>query len=268
MKALTHIEFSVEDEVATLRLNRPEARNALSPEMREDLDACLAEIQQRQGDGIQALVITGNGQAFCAGGDVKAMGDPARRQPIARRTSMRDAHARLHTLLNLEVPVIAAVNGHAAGAGFSFALLADFIFASPSTRFANSFGRIGLIPDWACMYTLPRIVGIGRAKELIFTGRRFDAYEAKDMGIVHTIVDTDEALVAEATRFAARFRDASMHSIGLAKALLTQSFEHDLRSMLEFEAFGQGISYSNPYHDEAVGRFREKQPARFDWESY
>ncbi|MGK0170800.1 MAG: 2-(1,2-epoxy-1,2-dihydrophenyl)acetyl-CoA isomerase [Gammaproteobacteria bacterium] len=263
---LRHVKFDVVDEVATLTLNRPEARNALSPEMRTDIDACLEEIKARQGNGIQALVITGEGRAFCAGGDIKAMAGRTRADAIGRRNQMRSAHKRLYDLLHLEVPVIAAVNGHAAGAGFAFALMSDFIFASPATRFANSFGRIGLVPDWAGLYTLPRIVGLGRAKELVFTSRRFDADEGKAMGIVHTIVPNDDDLLAQAQAFAARFRDASTHSIGLAKNILLQSFEQDLKTMLEFEAFGQGISYSNPYHATAVERFREKAPAAFDWE--
>jgi len=199
---------------------------------------------------------------------VKAMQEPNRKNPLNRRTSLRATHKRLYELLNLEVPVVAAVNGHAAGAGFSFALMSDFIFASPSTRFANSFGRFGLIPDWACMYTLPRIVGLSRAKDLVFTGRQFDGYEAETMGIVHEVIEDDRNLVPSARAFAKRFSDASMHSIGLAKTLLLQSFEHDMKAMLEFEAFGQGISYSNPYHAEAISRFVDKRPPSFDWDAY
>ncbi|MEM7255190.1 MAG: enoyl-CoA hydratase/isomerase family protein [Pseudomonadota bacterium] len=266
MNALTHVTFDVVDEVAIITLNRPEARNALSPEMRIDLDACLATIAEQAGNGIQAALITGAGRAFCAGGDVKSMG--GRRNPVTRRAQMRSAHARLQRFLDLPVPLIAAVNGHAAGAGFSLALLADFIIGSPSSRFACSFGRIGLVPDWAALYTLPRIVGLQAAKDLVFTGRRIDATEAEQLGVVYHRVSDDADLLPYANDFAARFRNASTHSVGLAKSILRQSFEQDLKTMLEFEAFGQGISYSNPYHETAVARFREKSPALFDWERF
>lgn len=268
MNALRHINFSVDNEVALITLNRPEARNALSNEMREDLDACLDEISANAGNGIQAAVVTGAGSAFCAGGDVKGMADPTRRNAINRRQQMRSAHQRLQRLIDLPVPLIAAVNGHAAGAGFAFALMADFIFASPATRFACSFGRIGLVPDWACLYSLPRIVGLQSAKDLVFTGRRIDGEEGKRLGVVYDTVASDDALLAHALKFAERFRDASTHSIGLAKNILRQSFEQDLKTMLEYEAFGQGISYSSPYHAEAVGRFREKTPTMFAWERF
>ena len=256
MKSLTHVMFRVEDEIAHITLNRPEARNALSLEMRADLDACLDEIYAKAGAGIQAAVITGAGRAFCAGGDVKGMAGAERRNAISRRSQMRTAHHRLQRLLDLPVPLIAAVNGHAAGAGFSMALLADFIFASPSSRFACSFGRIGLVPDWAALYTLPRIVGLQRAKDLVFTGRRVDGEEGKQLGFVYDLAPSDDGLLDHAVAFASRFRHSSSHSIGLAKNILRQSFEQDLKTMLEYEAFGQGISYSNPYHAEAVERFR------------
>ena len=267
MTAGRHALLGIEDGLATITLNRPDARNALSEEMRADLDDHLAVIKAEAGNSVRAVLLTGAGRSFCAGGDVKAMGNRSGDDSAAgRRTRLRSSHHRFYDLLHVEVPVIAAVNGHAAGAGFALALMADFLIAGPSTRFACSFGRIGLVPDWGCMYTLPRVVGLQKAKDLIFTGRTIDAEEARAMGVVHEIAPTDEGLVDHAAGFARRFCDASTHAIGVAKTVLNQSYETDHRTLIELEAFGQGVSYETSYHADAVARFRDKRPAAFDWE--
>jgi len=263
---LQHALYAVEDGLATITLNRPEARNALSEPMRADLDAIIADIKANAGETVKAVLITGAGNSFCAGGDVKAMGDRDSSDVIGGRARMRRSQERLFQLLNLEVPVVAAVNGHAAGAGFGFALMADFIFAGPSTRFTCSFARIGLMPDWGTIYTLPRAVGMQKAKEIVFTGRRVYPEEAKEMGFVHTVVASDDALVAEATAFARRFCNASTAAIGTAKVLMQKAFESDHRTMLEYEAFGQAQLYTTDFHQEAVRRFSAKEAALFDWE--
>ncbi len=263
---LKHALYAVEDGLATVTLNRPEARNALSEEMRGDLDQIIADIKANLGDAVKAVLLTGAGNSFCAGGDVKAMNSPSRQDVLAGRTRMRRSQQRLFELLHLECPVIAAVNGHAAGAGFGLALMADFIFAGPSTRFTCSFGRIGLMPDWGVIYTLPRAVGMQKAKDIVFSGRRVKPDEAKDLGFVHTIVDADDQLLPAATAFARRFCNASTAAIGTAKVLMAKSFESDHRTMLEFEAFGQAQLYTTDFHKDAVRRFSAKEPARFDWE--
>jgi 2-(1,2-epoxy-1,2-dihydrophenyl)acetyl-CoA isomerase len=128
---------------------------------------------------------------------------------------------------NLDVPTIAAVDGAAAGAGFSLALACDFIFASPRARFILSFARLGLVPDWGALYLLPRIVGLQKAKELAFSVRIIEPEEARDLGIVYDIVPDGEA-VSRAVAFANRFRNASTLALGLTKSMLNQSFERDL----------------------------------------
>jgi 2-(1,2-epoxy-1,2-dihydrophenyl)acetyl-CoA isomerase len=264
---LQDLLFDVSDGVATITLNRPDMRNALSEGMREGLDQIIAHVKEDAGKEIKAVLITGAGRHFCAGGDIKAMQERAGVTPEQTRRRMRRAHNRLFDLANLEVPVIAAVNGFAAGAGFSFALLADFILASPRTRFANSFVRIGYVPDWAGLYFLPRIVGLQKAKELVFSCRQFDASEAKKLGIVHAILP-EETFMEEARAFAGRFRDASPSAVGIAKNALIQSFNQDHRTMLEIEAFSQAVSYGTDYHREAVNRFVTKEPPRFNWEAF
>lgn len=263
---LKHALYSVEDGLATITLNRPEARNALSEEMRVDLDLIIADIKANVGGTVKSVLLTGAGKAFCAGGDVKAMKGRGGQDVIAGRARMRRSQTRLFELLHLEVPVIAAVNGHAAGAGFGLAMMADFIFAGPATRFTCSFGRIGLVPDWGLLYTLPRAVGMQKAKDLMFTGRRVKPDEGEALGIVHTTVGDDADLVPAATAFACRFCNASTQAIGTTKLLLAKSFESDHRTMLEFEAFGQSQLYTTDFHKEAVRRFGAKEPAVFDWE--
>jgi len=263
---LQHALYSINDGLAVITLNRPEARNALSEEMRADLDWIIQDLKAKAGTEVKALVITGAGNSFCAGGDVKAMNDPKRNDVVAGRARMRRSQTRLFELLHLELPVIAAVNGHAAGAGFGLALMADFVFAGPSTRFTCSFARIGLIPDWGLLYTLPRAIGMQKAKDIIFTGRRVKPDEAKSLGLVHTIVENDEDLVTSASDFARRFCKASTTAISTAKVLLQKSFESDHRTMLEFEAFGQAQLYPTEFHKDAIKRFATKEPAIFDWE--
>jgi 2-(1,2-epoxy-1,2-dihydrophenyl)acetyl-CoA isomerase len=260
-----HTIFEVSDEIATLTLNRPEAKNALSNEMRVEMQAAFDECTERAGDDIKALIITGAGGAFCAGGDVKGMGDRSK-DPIANRTRMRGSHDTMYQMAHLELPVISLVDGPAAGAGANIALSADFILATPRAFFMQAFGRIGLVPDWGGFYVLPRMVGLQKAKELVFTARRVYAEEAKELGMVYDIVGQDTAM-AEARAFASRFRNAPTHAIGIAKNILNQSHNQDHRTLIELEASGQSIARMSEFHKEAVRRFRDKEPSLFDWEA-
>ena len=263
--AFQHLIFDVADEIATITLNRPEARNALSEPMRSELDTVLAELKREAGHSVKAVILTGAGRAFCAGGDVKAMQSRQKGAEFNRRR-MREGHNRFYDILNLELPVIAAVNGAAAGAGFNLALACDFILATPRSIFMQAFGRIGLVPDWSGFYLLPRIVGLQRAKELIFSARKLSAAEAREYGIVFEIHE-EEAIMDAARALAGRFTKASTTAIGLSKTILNQSFNLDHRTMLEMEAFAQSVASGSEYHSAAVARFVEKQPALFDWEA-
>jgi 2-(1,2-epoxy-1,2-dihydrophenyl)acetyl-CoA isomerase len=262
---LSQIKFEVSEEIATVTLNRPEARNALSQEMRRDFDVVLGELKEKAGCEIKAVILTGAGGAFSAGGDVKGM-RTREETPVEMRARMRSAQARLHDIINLELPVIVVVDGPAAGAGCNLALAGDFILATPRAFFLQAFGRIGLVPDWAGLFLLPRIVGLQRAKELVFSARRLPAEEAKAMGIVYAIHPA-ETIMAEARKLAGRFRNASTTAIGLSKNALNQSFNMDLRGVLELEAYGQALARNTDYHRRAVARFGDKQPSLFDWEA-
>jgi len=168
------------------------------------------------------------------------------------------------TLIDLDRPVIAAVDGVCYGAGFSFALAADFVIASTRARFCMPFMKVGLVPDCGAFYTLPRVVGLARAKDLVFTAREISAAQAKEMGAVLEVVEP-EALRARAAQIAASLAAASPIAFGLAKRALNQSLGSDLRTMLEIEAAAQGIAFTTGFHHEAVKRFREKADPLFKW---
>lgn len=263
------IRFQVEGAVATLTLCRPEARNALSLQMRAELDDVLPRLKAEAGKGIKALILTGADGHFCAGGDVKAQAARAAGDKgtlMDGRTRLREAHPRLIELANLDMPVIVAVDGAAAGAGFSLALTGDFILASERAFFVQSFGRLGLVPDWNSLYLLPRLVGLQRAKELVFTARRLSAREAMDWGIVHSVHKPGD-LMAVAQRMANKLVRASPAAIALSKNILNQSLHLDNRVVLEMEALAQTIARDTDFHREAVRRFAAREPALFDWDA-
>ncbi len=259
------ILFEINEGVATITLNRPEARNALDEAVRRDLDLAIAHIEKGSKGNVHAAILTGSGGAFCAGGDISALKNSSGKPAAEMRERLRSSHQLMTRWYNLEIPTIAAVNGTAAGAGFSLALACDFVFAEPNARFILSFGRIGLVPDWGALYLLPRIVGLQRAKELCFSARILDAKEANKMGIVYKVVGVNEVL-SEAKTFSDRFKNASSLSIGMTKGMLNSSFERDLKTSLEIESSAQAIANNSEYHREAVKRFLNKEPAIFDWE--
>lgn len=249
----------VADGIATLTLNRPHQKNALNPPMRVALRDAVYAI--RSDRAVRAVVLRGAGDDFCAGGDLRSMNVT---DAQAGRERIDDLHGWIGMLLDLDRPVIAAVDGVAYGAGFSLALLADFVVASPRARFCMPFMKVGLVPDCGAFYTLPRVVGLAHAKDLVFSAREIGAQEARQLGAVFEIVPHD-ALHERARQLAASLAGASPVAFGLAKRALNQSYGSDLRAMLEMEALAQGIAFTTEYHREAVRRFNEKQPPLFNW---
>ncbi|SDM08652.1 2-(1,2-epoxy-1,2-dihydrophenyl)acetyl-CoA isomerase [Oryzisolibacter propanilivorax] len=253
----------IDDGVATITLNRPEARNALNQAVRLGLADAVARV--RDDDAVHSVILTGAGGAFCSGGDITYMLDTAH-GGLPWRERIRGLHRWFPELVNLEKPVIAAVDGPAFGAGMSLALAADFVLASQRATFCAAFGRVGLVPDLGCMHLLPRIVGRQRAKELVFTARSVGAPEARELGLVYDVLPDGDALQAAARTLARRFGEASSAAIGMAKTIMNQSFELDARAMAELEAYAQTMCRGSAYHLEAVRRFQAKEPPRFDWD--
>ena len=244
--------------VFKIRLNRPESRNALDTEMGADLRRVLDYVSKDP--QIRALILTGVGKAFCAGGDVKSM--DVSMPDLAGRGKLKDFHGWLKSLINLEIPVIAAVNGAAAGAGCSLAMACDLIVASEDARFVHSFVKVGLIPDGASMYFLPRMVGLPRAKELMFSGRTIEASEALAIGLVNKVVPADQ-LMPRVEEMAGELARGPGKAVALTKRLLNLSMDSDLESMLEFEALGQDICFGTEDFGEGRKAFLEKRKPVF-----
>ncbi|MDO9401323.1 MAG: enoyl-CoA hydratase-related protein [Polaromonas sp.] len=242
-----------------IRLNRPERRNAFDLEVRRGIAEAVYEA--RDDDTVRAVIITGTGDVFCAGGDLKSLSE-AKRPMFKDRDRIRRLHPWFRELVNLEKPVIAAVNGPAFGAGFNLALACDFIIGTPTTRFCAVFGRIGLVPDLGGFFLLPRILGLQRAKDLVFSAREVDAQEALRLGILFRIVE-QESLMHEALALAERYHHASTDALGIAKNILNRSFNLDQDTLAELEASAQALALHTAYHDEAVANFLNKRPLKF-----
>ncbi len=254
--------YDVQDRIATLTLNRPDRLNALGDTLRDDLYDAVTRSAADPNVGV--LVITGAGRGFCSGGDVKTMSEREQRGE-AQSTSERFAPLRDRIILALRdcpKPVIAAVNGAAAGAGMNLALACDMRIASSAAKFAQSFVKRGLHPDWGGTYFLPRIVGTAKACELIFTGDTIDAAEALKLGIVNAVV-APEALMAETGKLARRIAAGPPVAIRLAKRAIHHNQDVDLRAALEFETFAQNISKDTQDAKEGVRAFVEKRAPVF-----
>lgn len=250
--------YSHEGNIATISLNRPKKFNSLDNELRQGL---LASVQQASIDeAIRAVILTGCGKAFCAGGDITTMEFPA--GPFTGKKRLEKGHSIVQTITNMEKPVIAAVNGYAVGAGCSLALACDIIVAAENAQFGQAFVRIGAVPDLGGAYFLARAVGLHRAKELIFSGRNIDAKEAERIGFVSRVVPPGE-LMHITVEIAAGLAKAPTKAIALAKQLLNRCAEMDLSTFLLLEGFAQSSAFQTRDFEEGVTAFLEKREAKF-----
>ncbi|MFT3820853.1 MAG: enoyl-CoA hydratase/isomerase family protein [Rubrivivax sp.] len=254
------VEFA--DGITTVTLDRPDAKNALSAQMAEELTATLDAL--RADESVRAVVLTGAGGDFCAGGDVKGMGSAGPRSPEQRRAAMARYRALTLALLGFDKPLVAALDGVAYGAGISIALAADLVLVSTRVRCALVFHRIGLVPDCGAWYTLPRIVGLQRAKELIYSAREFGADEALRLGLALEVL-APVALLSRAQALARSLGDGPALAFGLSKQALNASLQSELTTMLDLEAAAQALAGSSDYAADAVRRFAAREPARLQW---
>lgn len=260
---MTELQLQRRGGVAVLTLNRPGQRNALDPGLRQALALALPTL--REDATVRAVVITGAGGHFCAGGDVKSMAQALAgpRDVFEGRERIRKMHPWFDALVDLEKPVIAAVDGVAYGAGLSLALAADFVIASPRASFCAVFARIGYVPDLGLMYLLPRAVGLARAKELVFSARVVDAQEALSLGLVQRLSAGD--VLEDAVAWATRFEHAPTEALGLAKSVMNHAFESDRQQVYAQEAAAQALCRESAFHQEAVRRFLAKEPPSYLW---
>lgn len=251
------------DATTVLTMNRPAVRNALDLELRNAFAAAIPAI--RDDASVRAVVLTGAGGHFCAGGDIRGMrGGQDGNDIFEGRQRIVSMQRWFDELLDLEMPVIAAVEGSAFGAGLSLALAADFVLAGPEAKFCSVFARIGYVPDMGGMYLLPRAVGLSRAKELAFTARVLDAQAAQAMGIAHRVIDQGTVLDA-ALALAGRFAHAPAGALGIMKSVMNRAFESERRTVYAQEAMAQAMCRESPFHKEAAQRFLNKQVPLYQW---
>jgi enoyl-CoA hydratase/carnithine racemase len=254
------VELTLEQGVAVATLNRPEVRNAIDELTRAEFGAILERVSAD--DDICALVLTGSGSAFCAGGDIAAMqqrlGAPPGQLGATGWLRQRRLHGMIGDLHSLEKPTIAAVNGAAAGLGMDLALCCDFIVASEKAFFTMSYVQRGLIPDGGGLYFLPRRVGLPRAKELIFSARRVLADEALKIGIADRVVEAEQ-LIPTAIQWATELGSGNRTAVALSKAIIDQTFELTVEQAFALGAQAQAICYTTDEHHASVAAFLNRR---------
>jgi 2-(1,2-epoxy-1,2-dihydrophenyl)acetyl-CoA isomerase len=254
--------YEVRERIATLTLNRPDRLNALGDTLREDLyDAVLKAAADPE---VGVLVVTGAGRGFCSGGDVKSMSE---RDQAGAASPVNERFAPIRDRVILAMrdcpkPIIAAVNGAAAGAGMNLALACDLRVASAAAKFSQAFSKRGLTPDWGGSYFLPRAVGMAKAAELLFTGDPIDATEALRLGIVNAVYSA-ETLMTETWKLAVKIAAGPPVALALTKRALYHNQDVDLRAALEFETFIQGLARETEDYKEGVRAFVEKRAPVF-----
>jgi len=256
--AFSTITLAIADNVATLTLNRPDRLNAFTETLHEDLRGAIAEIK---GGGVRALLITGAGRGFCAGQDLTDRAS-ANGQADAGSSLERNYNPLVKTLRDLEMPVIAAVNGVAAGAGASLALACDIVLAARSAYFLQAFCHIGLIPDAGGTYFLPRMVGQARALGLAMLGDRLPAADAERWGLIWKCVD-DDKLMPESMALAKKLAGGPTKGLALIKQAIRAGVGNSLDDQLALEAKLQAIANKTEDFREGVTAFVQKRPAQF-----
>lgn len=256
------IQLEMRDAVAVITLNRPAALNALTALVGSEFRAAMGEARER---GARAVVLTGAGRAFCAGGDLREM------QQLAGKEGRLEAffeeplnliHGCIRLIREMPLPVIAAVNGVATGGGCNLALACDLVVAAESAQFNQAFIRIGLTPDCGGTFILPRLVGLKRATELLMTGDMIDARRAAEIGMINAVVP-DEMLMPEALKLAERLASAPTSALARIKWLLEQSATNDYNAQLDLEHKAQLQSGLTTDFREGVAAFLEKRPPKF-----
>lgn len=249
--------IDVNEGVMKLTLNRPDSLNAFSPEMLTGLKNSIKEANEE--NDIHVIVISGNGRAFSAGGDVKKMGI---KDPIETYNHLGKMNELILTMRDSEIPIIAAVHGYAAGAAFNLVLASDIILATEESKFILSFSKVGLISDGGGSYFLSRVIGTYRAKELLFNAEPLTAKEAHSLNIVNHLYGK-EVFEDEVNKYAKEIASGPSHAFGFIKKIVDKSLESTLDEIIELERITQATLATTEDHQEGIKAFKEKREPSF-----
>lgn len=260
------LRISRDNGVVQIEMMESRSRNALSDAMRAALHDTMHDLSNDT--DMRALILTGSSGVFCAGGDLKKMLENHKNGLVSGAEDitvrMKHLHSWIKKLRDMPVPVIVAVDGPAYGAGLGLALTGDIILASDRASFNASFCKVGAVPDGNLLYSLPRMVGLQRAREMFYTGRTVTADEAQRIGICMEVT-TPDALLPRAQEIAAQMTQSSPTAFSLTKAISARSLELGSDTILDMEAQAQSICLTSDYHKDAIGRFARKEAPRFDF---
>lgn len=251
------VEARLEGGVLALTLNDPERRNPLSAEMAAELKGWVA--RARDDRDVRCVLLTGNGKGFCAGGDLEVMDTLS---PAELKRFMASSQALTSDIAQLPAPVIVAVNGAAAGAGFSLAMSGDIILAAETASFVPAFSRIGAVPDLGLVHTLHRSLGLHRTSRMLLRGEALDAAAAAAAGLVSEVTPATE-LLARAHNLAAELAQGPTVALGLTKSLVRTAATGALPVFLDCEASAQAVAFSTEDFREGVAAFRQRRPPQF-----
>lgn len=256
----TNILFAIRDGVGQITLNRPEAKNSLNLDMAKEL--MHAALQCSVDTAIRAVIITGSGDAFCVGGDIKLFAAQGKNLPRLLKELTTYLHAAVSFLTRMEAPTVVAVNGAAAGAGMSLACAGDIVIAAESAYFTMAYTRVGLTPDGGSTYFLSRIVGLKQALDLVLTNRQLSAQEALDLGIVTRVVP-DAELLPQAEAIATQLAGGATKALGVSKRLLHSGWTETLETQLNYESQAITDIARTSDANAAITAFVEKRTAKF-----
>jgi 2-(1,2-epoxy-1,2-dihydrophenyl)acetyl-CoA isomerase len=252
-----HIGFARDGAVARVTLNRPERLNALTDAMRDRISELFAELAAD--DSVRVVVLDAAGRGFCASGDVSNMGQFT---AVSGRHRLKSAHRMILAIANLEKPVIASVRGPVAGIGWSMALACDMIVASETAVFSQVFRNVGLVPDGGAIYFLSQVLGVLKAKELVYTARKVPAVEAMQLGLITRLV-ADDRLEEETRTLANEIVTGPGFAFGIAKKMFKSMNTPSLEACLDAEAWAQGLALLTEDHGEGARAFMEKRKPAF-----
>jgi enoyl-CoA hydratase/carnithine racemase len=258
-----HIQLTCDGHIATMKLNRPQARNAMTPAMGEEVARAVEDV--RAAAAVRVLVISGEGNAFSSGGD---LGMLARDTGASDQTGAgmggppREFYKRYLSIHSLPIPTIAAINGHAIGAGLCFALACDIRIAAADAKMGMTFTKLAIHPGMGATFFLPRLIGTARACELLFSGRIIDAHEAERFGVVSRVVPR-EAFAAAVLELANEIAAAGPIAVRLAKRALYRGVESSLDDALDLESMQQAATFQTTDAREGVTAVMEKRAPRF-----